>query len=87
MDSYQVSTKALFLGVRRQEREADLSRQSSVEVKNGGTIPPFPISLPVIKHKDNFNFYTILRTQYETPVKSILLDHIETVRLAAALLI
>jgi hypothetical protein len=32
--------EALSLGVKRQEREADHSPPSSVDVKNGGTIPP-----------------------------------------------
>jgi hypothetical protein len=33
---------AVFLGVKRPDREADHSPPSSAEVKNGGAIPPFP---------------------------------------------
>jgi hypothetical protein len=32
-------------GVMRQRRETDHSPPSSVEIKNGGAIPPFPICL------------------------------------------
>jgi hypothetical protein len=34
--------EARFLGVKRSRREADHSPPSSVEVKNGGAIPPLP---------------------------------------------
>jgi hypothetical protein len=40
-----------FLGVRRLELEADNSRPSSGDVKNGGAIPPLP-------HK--FSLHTVL---------------------------
>jgi hypothetical protein len=33
---------ALFLEVKRPEREADYSSPSSAEIKNGGAMPPLP---------------------------------------------
>jgi hypothetical protein len=44
---------------KRQEREADYSSSSSVEVKNGGAIPPVfrTSSWFLSKHKENIGFY------------------------------
>jgi hypothetical protein len=36
--------------------EADHSPPTSVEVRNGGAIPPFPHLSSLIKHRDNFIF-------------------------------
>jgi hypothetical protein len=38
----------LFLGVKRQEREADPSPPSGVDVKNGRSLSPLPICLRVV---------------------------------------
>jgi hypothetical protein len=40
--SNSVGTGGSYLGVKRPGREADHSPSSSVEVKNGGAIPPLP---------------------------------------------
>jgi hypothetical protein len=40
--AYSMSTGRTFPGDKAQGREADHSPPSSVEVKNGGAIPPFP---------------------------------------------
>jgi hypothetical protein len=43
--SYPMGSVGCFPGVKRQGREADFSPPSTVEVMNGGAIPPLPIRL------------------------------------------
>jgi hypothetical protein len=52
---------ALYLVVKRPGRETDHSPPSSVEVKNGGAIPPLLytyvfMACCLIKHRNNFTF-------------------------------
>jgi hypothetical protein len=55
---------ALSPGVKRPGREANHSPPSSVDVKNGGAIPP-PSDMSswrgasLIKHRDNFTVFTL----------------------------
>jgi hypothetical protein len=58
--SYPKVQGAISLGVKRLGSE-DVHSRTSAEVKNGGTIPPFPsISswhcTQLIKYRDNFSF-------------------------------
>jgi hypothetical protein len=48
----------IYPGVKRLRRESDHSPPSSVEVKNGGAIPPLPIypNGTVLNYMDNFIF-------------------------------
>jgi hypothetical protein len=43
--SYKMGTGGCFPGKKRPGHETDYSRQPSVEVKNGGAIPPLPLRL------------------------------------------
>jgi hypothetical protein len=58
--SYPIVSGTLTLGVKKPGREADHSPPSSAKAKNGGGIPPLPMSswynASLIKHKDNFTF-------------------------------
>jgi hypothetical protein len=53
--SYPVGTGSDFLGINRPGREANHSSPPSAVVKNGGAIPPLPLTILWHKHRDNFN--------------------------------
>jgi hypothetical protein len=69
-----MGARALSPGVKRPGHETDPSLPSNVKVKNGGAIPPLPhmsswCSDELIKHRDNFAFFTrlcVINYQYTT---------------------
>jgi hypothetical protein len=67
-------SRALSLGVKRLEREADHSPPSSAEVKHAWSytsIPPYVFMVwCLVKHRDNFTFYLYCRTLHCSLYKS-----------------
>jgi hypothetical protein len=66
---YNGHPRVLSSEVKRPRREADHSYLSSVEVKNGGAIPPLPhvfMAQCLINHGDNFMYHGIGNEAYSS---------------------